>query len=73
MPWRYMGTSWRWVVSFTLWPPELLNKRLGGPQNRFERRGKEKNLALPGLELNSSAVQPVASRYALSRILFEYL
>jgi hypothetical protein len=47
-----LGTSWRWVVSFAPWPlyprgkrPRYpLERRLGGPQSRFERRGEEKNL-----------------------------
>jgi hypothetical protein len=41
------------VVSFTFWPlyprgkrPRYpLDRRLGGPQNRSERRGEEKNFA----------------------------
>jgi hypothetical protein len=65
MPWRRMGsgrikprivdlgTSWRWVVSFTsqplypLWksPRYPLDGRLGGPQNRSGLREEEKNLA----------------------------
>jgi hypothetical protein len=55
------GTSWKWVVRFTprsLYPhgnsPRyLLHRRLGGPQNRSGRRGQEKNLLLPGLELRT--------------------
>jgi hypothetical protein len=51
-----LGTSWRWVFSFTprpLYPREnsprwLLDMRLGGPQNRSGRREKEENLSLPG-------------------------
>jgi hypothetical protein len=47
-----LGTSWRWVVSFTLrslcarrkgpWYP--LDRRLGGPQSRSGRCGEEKIL-----------------------------
>jgi hypothetical protein len=58
-PWRRMGsgcidphfldlgTSWRWVVSFTsrpLYPRYPVNRRLGGPHSRSGRRGKEKIL-----------------------------
>jgi hypothetical protein len=32
-------------------PRYQLDRRLGGPQSRSERRGEEKILALPGLEL----------------------
>jgi hypothetical protein len=48
-----LGTSWRWVVSFTLQPfcPRYpLYKRLCGPQSRSGRRRK-KFLTPPGLEL----------------------
>jgi hypothetical protein len=51
-----LGTSWRWVVSFTplpLYPRGKSHRypldRLGGPQSRSER----KFLSLPGLELRS--------------------
>jgi hypothetical protein len=48
----HLGTSWRWVVSFTplpLYPqgksPQyLLDRRLGGPQSRSGWRGEEKIL-----------------------------
>jgi hypothetical protein len=66
------GTSLRWVVSSM---PRLLysreksplyplDRRLVGPQNRSEWRGKEKNLP-PYRDSNSdpSAVQPVVSPY----------
>jgi hypothetical protein len=51
-----LGTSWRWVVSFTplpLYPrgksPRYpLDRRLGGPQSRSERFGEEKILDLTG-------------------------
>jgi hypothetical protein len=43
-------------------PPVPTDMRLGGPQNRSQRRGEEKIFALPGLELRPSAFQPVASR-----------
>jgi hypothetical protein len=44
----YLGTGWRWVVSFTPRPPypqgrSLLNRRLGGPQSPSGRGGEEKN------------------------------
>jgi hypothetical protein len=42
------------VVSFTprpLYPRYTLNMRLGEPQSLFGRRGEEKILPLPGLEL----------------------
>jgi hypothetical protein len=57
MPWRCMGsgcidphfpdlgTSWRWVVSFTprpLYPLYPLDRRLGGPQNQSGWHGEEK-------------------------------
>jgi hypothetical protein len=35
---------------------------MGGSQNWFGRRGEEKILVLPGLELRHSVVQPVAIR-----------
>jgi len=45
-----LGTRWRWVVSFTPWPPYRRGKsprypfdrRLGGPQSRSGLGGKEK-------------------------------
>jgi hypothetical protein len=54
-----LGTSWRWVVSFTPRPfyplgnsPRYpLDRRLGGPHSWSGRRGEEKILTLPGLEL----------------------
>jgi hypothetical protein len=44
------------VVSFTLYPRRKsllypLDRRLGGPQNRSARRGADKILTLPGLEI----------------------
>jgi hypothetical protein len=48
-----LGTSWSWVVSFRprpLYPRGPLD-RLGGLWSRSERRGKQKILTLPGLEL----------------------
>jgi hypothetical protein len=48
-----LGTSWRWVVSFT--PRSLYpqgdSPRLDEPQNRSGRRGEGKILPLQGLEL----------------------
>jgi hypothetical protein len=54
-----LGTSWRWVVSFTPWPlypqgkrPRYpLDRRLGEPQNSLEDVEKWKLLPPPGLEL----------------------
>jgi hypothetical protein len=43
--------------------PIALDRRLDGFQNRFGRRGEKKNLSLPGLELRTFGVQPIASRY----------
>jgi hypothetical protein len=56
----YLGTSWRWVVSFTprsLYPRGKslrypLDRRLGGLKSRSGRLGEEKIIVtLPGLEL----------------------
>jgi hypothetical protein len=45
------GTRWRWMVSFRPRPFYSQGKRLGGPQNRSERDGEEKNSQLPpGIE-----------------------
>jgi hypothetical protein len=54
-----LGTSCRWVVSFTPLPLYLrgksplypLYRRLGGPQSRFGRNGEVKILALSELKL----------------------
>jgi len=55
----YLGTRWRWVVSFTprpLYPQGkspryALDRRLGGPQNRSGYGGEKKNSQpLPGLD-----------------------
>jgi hypothetical protein len=72
-----IGIRWMWVVSITPWllypqgknPWYPLDRRLGGPQTRFGRRGEDKNSQLlAGLEL--PIIQPVAQRYAteLSRL-----
>jgi hypothetical protein len=53
-----LGTSWRWVVSFTPLPLYSrgkslrypLDRRRGGPQSPSGRRGERKFLILPGLE-----------------------
>jgi hypothetical protein len=48
------GFRWKWVVSFTPLPSHPrgpLNRRLGGFQNRCGLLGEEKNLPLPGLEI----------------------
>jgi hypothetical protein len=39
-----LGTSWRWMVSFTPLPLYSLNRRLGGHQRRSGRRGGKKIL-----------------------------
>jgi hypothetical protein len=65
-----LGSRWRWVVSFTARSPYSQGKspwyplvrRLGGPQSRSWRGGKENNSQpLPGLE--PPIIQPVAPRY----------
>jgi hypothetical protein len=51
-----LGTSWRWVVSVTLRPlyprrnsfPYQLDRRLGGPQSQYGRRGEEKIIDFTG-------------------------
>jgi hypothetical protein len=56
-----LGTSWRWVVSFTplplypRWksPRYPLDRRLGGPQSQSGRRGEGKFFTLPRLEHRS--------------------
>jgi hypothetical protein len=76
-----LGTSWRWVVSFIprpLYPrgksPRYpLDRRLGGPQNRSGRRGREKNRAHNGTRTPTprpSNPQPVAIPTALTRLFF---
>jgi hypothetical protein len=44
-------------------PRYPLDRRLDGPQNQSRRRGEEKILPLPGLELHPSAVEHVTSRH----------
>jgi hypothetical protein len=67
-----LGTSWRWVVSFTprpLYPREKsprypLDRRLGGLQSRSGRFGEGKIFDPTGTRTPTpSIVQPVASRY----------
>jgi hypothetical protein len=73
-PWRRMGecmytstflglgTSWRWVVNFTLRPlyprgksPRYpVDRRLGGPQSRSERLGEKKILDPTGTRTPTS-------------------
>jgi hypothetical protein len=56
-----LGTRWKWAVSFTplplypRWTSHLFGRRLGGPKIRYERCGKEKNIALPGIEPRPSS------------------
>jgi hypothetical protein len=60
-PYFDLGTSWRWVVSFTplpLYPRGKrlrypLVRRLGGPQSRSGRHGEVQILAPPRLELRT--------------------
>jgi hypothetical protein len=63
----YLGTRWRWVVSFTPWPlyPQgksrwySLDMRLGGSQSRSGRGCEEKNYkSQPGLD--PPIIQPAA-------------
>jgi hypothetical protein len=62
-----LGTRCRWVINLTTqgknpWYP--LDRRLGGPQSRFGRGGKDKNShPLPGPEPPPPKIQPVAQRY----------
>jgi hypothetical protein len=51
-----LGTSWRWVVSFTPWPlhPRYpLCRRLDGPQSRYGQHGEEKILYPTGTPQSS--------------------
>jgi hypothetical protein len=67
-----LGTSWRWVVSFTPRPIYLrgksprypLDRRLSGPQNRSGERGEEKILDTTGTRTPTTlSSSPVPSRY----------
>jgi hypothetical protein len=66
-----LGTSWRWVVSFTplpLTPGERVpgTHCIGSwvdPRGSLDNEEKRKFMPLPGLELRTLVVQPVASRY----------
>jgi hypothetical protein len=66
-----LGTSWRWVVSFTTRPRYLRGKRLCthwiwscvGPRARLDDMESTKMLPLPGLELRPLGRPSVASRY----------
>jgi hypothetical protein len=79
-----LGTSWRWVVSFTPLPLYLrgksprypLDRRLGGPQSRYGRRGEEKILDPTGTRTpnpRSSSPWPVAIPTTPSRLLYAYI
>jgi hypothetical protein len=66
-----LGTSWRWMLSFTPGPPYPRGKspwypsdrRLGRPQRRSGRRGEEKNLDPTRIRTPDSwVVQLVANR-----------
>jgi hypothetical protein len=76
-----IGTSWRWVVSFTsrpLYPREKspkypLDRRLGGLQSWSGRRGEEKILdPYRDSKSDPSVAQPVASRNTDCTINFVY-
>jgi hypothetical protein len=73
-----LGTSWRWVVSFTslpLYPPEKkppypLDWKLGGLQSLSGRREEEKVLDPTGTSTRTPrSFSPVASRYTDCAIL----
>jgi hypothetical protein len=61
-----VGTSWKWVVSFTLywqtpithWIEARVDTKAG-----LDEVEKRKFFTLPGLELRTSVAQSVASRY----------
>jgi hypothetical protein len=65
-----LGTTWKWVVSFTprsLYPQEKcpwfqLDRRLSGPQSRSGRGGEKKN-SQPLLGLEPPIIHPIAQRY----------
>jgi hypothetical protein len=74
-----LGTSWRWVVSFTprslylqrKCPRYPLDRRLGGPQSRSGRHGEVKILAPTGTQTPtplSSSPLPDAIPTTLSRL-----
>jgi hypothetical protein len=75
----YLGTRWRWVVSFMLRllyprgksPLYPLDRRLGGPRRRSGRGCEEKN-SQPLTWLENPTIQPIAQRYTteLSRLLW---
>jgi hypothetical protein len=65
-----LGTSWRWVVSFTPLPLYLrypLGRRLDGPQSQSGWHG-ENSWLYRDSNSEPSVVQPVASRYTDSTI-----
>jgi hypothetical protein len=67
----YVGTRWRYVVSFTSRlhytrgnrPGYPLGQEAGWASEPVWTLWRRELLTLPGLELNSSVVQPVASSY----------
>jgi hypothetical protein len=69
-----LGSSWRWVVSFSplpLYPRYPLYSRLGGPQSRSGLRGEEKNSWPTGTRTptpRSYSPHPVATPTTLSRL-----
>jgi hypothetical protein len=77
-----LGSSWRWVVSFTSLPlyprgkkPRYpLDGRQGGPQSQSGRYGEVKILGPTGTRTwTPSVVQPVASRYADWATVYHFL
>jgi hypothetical protein len=66
-----LGTSWRWVVSFTTLPlyPRCPLDKLGGPQSRLDDAEKRKFLTPPGLGTptppSSSPAPPLLTLYSL--------
>jgi hypothetical protein len=70
-----LGTSWRWVVSFTSRPQipwYALDRRLGGPQKRSGRRGAEKIVDPTGTRTLTSVVQPVARTLVVHPVTSHY-
>jgi hypothetical protein len=70
-----LGTSWKWVVSFTprgKIPRYPLDRRLAGPQDQSERRGEKKNLVPTGswtATPRSSRTRPIVLMSALFRLI----
>jgi hypothetical protein len=76
----HLGTTWRWVLSFTPLPlysrgkspQHKLDRRLGGPQSLPGHYEIEKNfLPLPGIKSRPSSPKPVNIPTELSRLPFK--